>query len=370
MKVGHLSAILKSAIGLRLRDLLGLRSYPFKLELLVTGACNSRCRTCSIWKKSASASEMSISHASRLIRSARPQLRWVSITGGEPTLRNDLVELVDEIVRVGGTDLKVIQFTTNGLRPDRIKDMFPEIFRITRHLSVFVSVSLDGLEDSYEEVRGIPGGFALVRQSMTELRNAAASHPDVSLSHQVTVSRYNLDGLPALVDYVFADGDSPTFTWATDGFLLSGRDSLVDLRTDPGRIDDAVRIIGRHYGFGRLLDIPPGLFLRLSKPYFKTGLSVLPCWAGRAAVTVDADGVVYACDTAEYRIGDLADSDHDLKSLMNSEGAVAALGAARRCRGCWTPCHAYTSMMSSPLTAIIQLALRRHRKECKTHRLW
>ena len=54
----------------------------------------------------------------------------ISITGGEPTLQKDLLELCKEIQKVG----KYINVDTNGTKPIIIKNLIPYINRISLDL--------------------------------------------------------------------------------------------------------------------------------------------------------------------------------------------------------------------------------------------
>jgi pyruvate formate lyase activating enzyme len=55
---------------------------------------------------------------------------WVSVSGGEPTLQKDLIELCKEIQKVR----KSINLDTNGTNPDMIKKLLPYINRISLDL--------------------------------------------------------------------------------------------------------------------------------------------------------------------------------------------------------------------------------------------
>ncbi|MFX1412481.1 MAG: anaerobic ribonucleoside-triphosphate reductase activating protein [Promethearchaeota archaeon] len=55
---------------------------------------------------------------------------WVSVSGGEPTLQEEIIELSKEIQKVG----KLLNIDTNGTNPDKIKKLFPYINRISLDL--------------------------------------------------------------------------------------------------------------------------------------------------------------------------------------------------------------------------------------------
>ena len=118
--------------------------------IAVTYRCNSKCIMCSIWK-SPSTEELEPSKYGKIPSS----LKTINITGGEPFLRSDLLEVIAVIHdRVPGSRLV---FSSNGLLTDRIVDTMVKIRSI--HPRVGVGISIDGLEPTHDRIRGVPGMF-------------------------------------------------------------------------------------------------------------------------------------------------------------------------------------------------------------------
>jgi len=67
------------------------RILPLNLTVSVTYRCNSRCLTCNAWKKKAD--EFTAEEFDRTFRSIGTAPYWVTMSGGEPFLRRDLVEI-------------------------------------------------------------------------------------------------------------------------------------------------------------------------------------------------------------------------------------------------------------------------------------
>lgn len=83
------------------------------LRLSVTGRCNFRCQYCTIPKDHAD-----LMSATEIVRVARVAVEAgvtkIRLTGGEPTVREDLVDIVREIAAFPG--LKKLAMTTNGAK--------------------------------------------------------------------------------------------------------------------------------------------------------------------------------------------------------------------------------------------------------------
>jgi polysaccharide pyruvyl transferase WcaK-like protein/MoaA/NifB/PqqE/SkfB family radical SAM enzyme len=141
------------------RPLPNLRK-PEVVQFPVNDICNSRCQMCFIWQQK-KAKELSPAEVARVF--ADPlfdRVKGVGINGGEPTLRKDLAELVR--AAAGALPrLKHVSLITNAIQRDRVLDRIREIRTVTNQhgLSFDVMISLDGVGQMHDLVRGKPGNF-------------------------------------------------------------------------------------------------------------------------------------------------------------------------------------------------------------------
>src|SRR6187549_3302331 len=85
--------------------------------LFVTSRCNSLCRTCFYFDKLNSRDDLSFDQIRRISETA-PPFRKLWLSGGEPTLRSELGEIVTMFVRNNG--IRNVNLPTNGLMPDKL----------------------------------------------------------------------------------------------------------------------------------------------------------------------------------------------------------------------------------------------------------
>lgn len=113
--------------------------------VIVTYRCNARCTMCNRYKvPSNQEDEISIKTIQKL-----PKMYFTNITGGEPFIRTDLKDIVRELY--GKSDRIVI--STNGFFTDRIIDLCTEFPQIG------IRISIEGLEKTNNEIRGLEDGF-------------------------------------------------------------------------------------------------------------------------------------------------------------------------------------------------------------------
>ena len=89
-------------------------------------------------------SVLALSRAKKL-----PKMYFTNITGGEPFIRTDLKDIVRELYKKSDR----IVISTNGFFTDRIVDLckeFPDIG---------IRISIEGLEQTNNEIRGLQDGF-------------------------------------------------------------------------------------------------------------------------------------------------------------------------------------------------------------------
>ena len=74
------------------------------LIFFVTSRCNSKCRTCFYWEELNQDTDLSFEEIERL-SATMPRFNEIWLSGGEPTLRADLVEILALFYRANGVPL-------------------------------------------------------------------------------------------------------------------------------------------------------------------------------------------------------------------------------------------------------------------------
>ena len=113
--------------------------------VIVTYRCNARCTMCNRYKEpSAPEEEITVDTIRKL-----PEMYFTNITGGEPFIREDLKDIVRELYKKSDR----IVISTNGFFTDRIVELCKEF------PNVGIRISIEGLEQTNNEIRGLDDGF-------------------------------------------------------------------------------------------------------------------------------------------------------------------------------------------------------------------
>ncbi len=164
--------------------------------------CNSRCEMCLIWKQKLDA-EISPEQLEQVL--AEPLFRGVldiGVTGGEPTLRRDLPELFRVIARKTPR-IRSASIITNAIREQEVESRVRECFEICRGAGIYFSVmvSLDGLGETHDAVRGRKGNFETALRLIERFRELG-----IPTSFGCTITTTNAAAADDLLDYAIEHG--------------------------------------------------------------------------------------------------------------------------------------------------------------------
>ncbi len=125
------------------------RRFPY-LRLSVTDVCNFRCSYClpDGYKKSGAEIFMNVDEIRRLVTAFAGMGTWkIRLTGGEPTVRPDFIEIAHTVAAVPG--IRHLAMTTNGYKlPERAMDYYQAGVRA-------INISIDSLRPAmFKEITG------------------------------------------------------------------------------------------------------------------------------------------------------------------------------------------------------------------------
>lgn len=126
----------------------------------VSYKCDSKCVMCNSWKlpyhDDLTTEEYRKAFSSELFRS----IEYVGITGGEPTLRKDIVEIVG-IMSDNMPRLRKVTLNTNGFVVKRVVPVLDQIIDVANERGFLFGtrVSLDGVGEAHEKIRRVWKAF-------------------------------------------------------------------------------------------------------------------------------------------------------------------------------------------------------------------
>ena len=284
--------------------------------VIVTYRCNARCNMCSRFKRpSKPDEEISLETIKKL-----PQMYFTNITGGEPFIREDLKDIVRELYKKSDR----IVISTNGFFTDRIIDLCKEF------PNVGIRISIEGLEETNNKIRGLDDGFNKGYSTLKKL--VEMKHPDVGFG--MTVQDANAKDLVPL--YKLSDELNMEFATASlhnSFYFVENKNIIHDRLMVAGEFEKLINEL--------LNSNQPKKWFRA---YFNHGLinyifgqkRLLPCDMAFDTFFIDPYGDVMPCNGTKEKevMGNLNEESWD--ELWNSEQAEEVRNKVRHCdRQCW-----------------------------------
>lgn len=332
------------------RKLIGMKT-PLQLQFYVTSRCNLKCTHCFFWRhiNSRSRDELSLESITRVVRSLKNSIESVVLTGGEPFLRPDIVEICKAFAEQNRT--RKIVIATNGMLSEIIPQRVQRILEETS-VDLGLQLSLDGLESTHDTIRGVPGSFGRMRDTLTALR-PAMSNRRFNVAINTTLSRRNASEVREVINLV--KNELKVFhgllfmrNAARHSFQVPPR-MLSDLDPEDGllsveEMEKLACVIGQetHNVHDPLLNAVVKTANEYVLSILKNRKAVLRCRAGRVDGVVYANGDVALCEFTRV-FANLMDFDYDFHSLWHSPQAKEARLQIRTCF-CAHPCNLIASM--------------------------
>jgi MoaA/NifB/PqqE/SkfB family radical SAM enzyme len=273
----------------------------------------------------------------------------VRLTGGEPFLRDDLLEVAHRILDASRP--ATVHVTTNGSFPDRV-EAFCRAFRASSVLRVMVS--FDGLAKEHDRNRGRAVTFDRALDTVRRLAKLGRKRVVVSANHTI-ISRQSLADHDQLRTHLEREGVDVQWVLAYEDSAMYGlsrrgkrADDLIVPRGYPLHPDidrnEAISFVAGEMARVETVSDP---FLRVGKRYYLAGLRDRlaesdasgprpKCVALRSHLRLLPDGGVPVCQFNTEVVGNLVKQPFD--EVWKGAAARRSRSWVDACPGCWAEC--------------------------------
>ena len=292
---------------------------PTDASIILTYRCPMRCQMCNIWKYPTNRSE----EIQAKDLTSLPKLKFINLTGGEPFIREDLDTIVEECYN--HTDRIVI--STSGWFEDRVIELakkFPNIG---------IRISIEGLSEKNDELRGHDGGFDKGLRTLLSLKKMGVK----DIGFGCTVSNHNSKDMLSLYQLSLSMGMEFATAAFHNSYYFHKEDNLISNKEEV--CNDFRQLIE-----WQLKENNPKSWFRAwfnmgLINYIEGGRRMLPCEAGSANFFIDPWGEVYPCNGMEDKFWKLSMGNihqHTFNEIWESEQAAIIREKVRNCpKNCW-----------------------------------
>ncbi|MFO0756872.1 MAG: radical SAM protein [Byssovorax sp.] len=282
----------------------------------ITLRCDLACRHCGSRAGRERPDELDTREALDLVgQMAELGVKEVTVIGGEAYLREDWTEIIRAIRAAGMT----ATMTTGG------RGLTPERARAAKGAGLeSASVSVDGLAETHDALRGAAGSFASALQAIQNLRQAG-----VAVSANTQIGRTNLREIPDLFERLVAAG---IHSWQVQITVAMGRAAdEPSLLLEPYQMLELMPMVARLARRAKAARVRlwPGNNIGYFGPYESLLRGTLPrghlssCGAGRSTLGIEANGDIKGCPslpTADYVGGNIR--EHRLREIWERAPAL------------------------------------------------
>lgn len=305
--------------------LLRNKGLPNYLIFYVTALCNSKCKTCFNWKfnKTVVKNELTLDEINKMSKKMKV-LKYVTLGGGEPFLRNDLDKICEIFYKNNNT--RIFSIPTNALSPKRIFTVTELILKKCPESIVRLSLSIDGINEQHDHIRGVKGNFKKVIETYNLIKKFKKKY-NFELMCNTTFSSYNQNNIKEIYNFIKKKFE---FDYYSVTLVRGDSREFLAKNVDYEKYKEFVNFLEKEYFKEKkeknknpiinLLELLPIFTRRGVVKTLKSEKRFYKCYAGKKFIVIDSFGNLFPCEMLNKKFGNLRDYDYDLKKILKGTG--------------------------------------------------
>jgi MoaA/NifB/PqqE/SkfB family radical SAM enzyme len=284
--------------------------------------------------------------------------KWVELTGGEPFLRGDIVEIA-KAFKETSKDLYLITFPTNSLCDRKVVERrIREIMELGIP-RIAVTISLDGYRELHDKIRGVPGNYDKAIEIYKYLLELKKEFKGLYPVFGYTMSKFNVgefqktyEEVKKAIPSIQVNDFHINLAQNSSSYYQNEND---DITPDRESVVKELKWIlaNRQPEFGIIPTIESAFMKRLLA-YAQSGVMPMKSRSLDASLFMDSFGNVYPSIMWDRKIGNIKDVGYDLSKLWHNPEAEKTREEIKAGKepSCWTSCEAYQTLTGNILSLI------------------
>jgi Fe-coproporphyrin III synthase len=340
------------------------------LILFVTSRCNAFCKTCFYHEELNRPGDMTLDQLEKVSRTM-PPITDLWLSGGEPTLRRDISQIIDLFVKNNGVTRVIVP--TNGLIKSRVFDMVEQALAANANLDLYLNIALDGYGETHDRIRGVPGNWEKGLECIQALYPLKAAYGDrFRLNVNTVICAENYKEIEKLGEFMWRNFklDGQYFNIVRGETLAGDEIKHVPAHSLTAIYRYAANLTKR-YGDRMFADdsrdkrmVKNVAYVGAIMTHYRTQHAnaressawPFPCTAGETTAVIDYNGDVRACEL-RGRFARLPDYDYDFGLLWAANERQLELQQIDGGKVCWCShvCFIHDSMRHSRRATMYEL---------------
>ena len=313
--------------------------HPTVVIFHCTFVCDARCEMCSNWKRGDRKSDMTLAEIDRAFSSGLwKHIENANISGGEPTTRNDLVDIV-RIMLDRFPRLRKLGLNTTGLTPHRAIPMLTKIVELCHEKGVIFStrVSIDGVGEMHNEVRRVKRGFDKAAQTIRAMQELQKKY-SFNFGISTTIFHMNLDDAENILAWAKKEKLDIVFNMVRFTEPMLGNTDLADKWAPGGEEEERMRqFFLERVRNDSLLDGQNLVYMHYADMIANGYHRLAPCPFQTQGVMLNPDGGLFFCENSEV-VGNVRDTDPETIYFDAASQSHREMIRDEKCPTCLSPC--------------------------------
>ena len=313
---------------------------------------------------------MSFEEIKRMSETA-PRFDKLWLSGGEPFMRHDLVDIIK--LFYDNNQARVINLPTNGLLTKKIDEGIQGLLDECPELSIHLNFSLDGLGETHDKIRGVPGNFKKTIKTMELIKEKYGDNPKLLQNVATVVTPEALHQMFDLGVYLLqkdlistqffevvrGDPKDPTTKTLSKEQIADLRKTVLPLLEEQANrlfkdFKGVKKNLAKTYFMG-FITFVNGL---QDENYFQPTHWGMTCTAGKTTIVIDHNGDFRSCEVRPA-IGNMKDYNFNISKALYSDvmkKEIEEIGGGKKAN-CWCThgCWLMSSLKFSPRALLFRI---------------
>ena len=343
--------------------------HPTVLIFNCTFVCDARCEMCSNWQRGDRKSDMTLEQIDRTFQSPLwKNVEMCMLSGGEPTTRNDMVE-VSQVFLDRLPKLRKYGINTTGLTPHRAIPMITKVAEACHEKGIIFStrVSIDGVGEMHNEVRQVKNGFAKAMETITAMRELQKRVP-FNFGVSATIFNKNIDDTENILAWAKREKLDIVFNMVRFSDPMLGNADLGNTVKPIGREEERLRrFFLERVRMDPLMDGQNYIHMHYADMIGNGYHREAPCPFQTQGIMLNPDGGLFFCENSEVVGNVLTEDPEELYFRVTSQKHRDWVRDTQ-CPTCLSPCQMNVAAVKQvvPYVKFLVRATREKRRSAAT----
>lgn len=306
----------------------------------VTSNCNARCRMCFNWERTDNfrkEDELYLDEIKKIFNSFS-SIQQLTISGGEPFLRDDLPEILDFISH--RNDVQQITIPSNGIKTNIIIKKANDILkRLNKNTQLRIGLSIQGLDTNHDEIVQVKGAFKNIVATYEKLKILKSHYKNLQIGVSICLNKYNKENFHTTLDRLSHD--------------FKECDILITLVRGNPRDQSSLDVTDiefekaiSHFERLNVKERKKSIFSRINFELAKLVYNQIPfvrktakmptrCYAQSKLIVLQSNGDVYPCEYLNKSLGNIRDYQYSIRAILKSNSDILDFIKSKNCYCTW-----------------------------------